>query len=163
MTEARKEVAVKKGEVQKAPARMVTPFDEMERMFDEFFGRGWMRPWRWERPFLGEAALAAPKVNVVDRDEEVLVEAEVPGVEKDDLEVSISGNMLSIRGKSEHEEKEEKGNYYRSEITRGSFARTLTLPAEVDEAKAKAELKDGVLHMTLPKADKAKRRLLKIV
>ena len=163
MTEARKEVAVKKGEIQKAPARTMTPFDEMERMFEDFFGRGWMRPWRWERPFLGEQALAAPKVNVVDRDEEVLVEAEVPGVEKDDLEVSISGNMLSIRGKSEHEEKEEKGNYYRSEITRGSFARTLTLPAEVDEAKAKAELKDGVLHLALPKADKAKRRLLKIV
>jgi HSP20 family protein len=158
----KKDVVVRKGEVQKAPARMPSPFDEMERMFEEVLGRGWLRPFRWERPFGAELALMAPKVDVVDRDEDVLVRAEVPGVNKEDIEVSISGNMLTVKGETKREEKEEKGDYYRAEISRGSFARTVSLPAEVDESKAKAALKDGVLELTLPKVERSKRRTIKI-
>jgi HSP20 family protein len=156
MAEPRKEVTISKGELQKAPARLVSPFEEMDRLFDEFFGRGWLRP------FLADIGLAAPKVDVVDRDEEVLVRAEVPGVNKEDIEVSISGNMLTIKGETKREEREEKGDYYRCELARGAFARTLSLPAEVDEAKAKAELKAGVLELTLPKVEKSRRRTIKI-
>jgi HSP20 family protein len=162
MAEPRKEVTISKGELQKAPARLVSPFEEMDRLFDEFFGRGWLRPFRWERPLLADIGLAAPKVDVVDRDEEVLVRAEVPGVNKEDIEVSISGNMLTIKGETKREEREEKGDYYRCELARGAFARTLSLPAEVDEAKAKAELKAGVLELTLPKVEKSRRRTIKI-
>jgi len=164
MAESRKQqvVTAKEGEVQRMPARGLSPFDEMDRMFDDFFGRGWLRPFRWERPSLfGEMALA-PKVDVIDRDEDVVVRAELPGVKKEDVEVSISGNMLTIKGETKREEKEEKGDYYRAEMSRGAFSRTFSLPAEVDQAKAAAAMKDGVLELTLPKIEKSKRRTIKI-
>jgi HSP20 family protein len=160
MAESKKEVVVSKAEPQKLPARWVSPFEEMDRMFDEFLGRGWLRPFRWERPAIPE--LKVPNVDVVDREEEVLVRAEVPGVNKEDIEVSISGNMLTIKGETKREEKEERGDYYRCEISRGAFARTVALPAVVDQAKAKAELKEGVLELTLPKVEKSRRHTIKI-
>ena len=162
MAEEKKEVSVKKGELQKAPGRMVSPFENMERMFDEFLGRGWLRPFRREWPAFPELDISAPKIDVIDRDAEVVVRAEVPAVKKEDLEVSVSGNLLTIKGETRHEEKEEKGDYYRCEISSGAFSRMVTLPAEVDESKAKASLKDGVLELTLPKLEQAKRRTIKV-
>jgi len=163
MAESRKQqvVTAKEGEVQRMP-RALSAFDEMDRVFDEFFGRGWLRPFRWERPSLfGEGAFA-PKVDVLDRDDDVVVRAELPGVKKEDVEVSISGNMLTIKGETKHEEKEEKGDYYRAEMSRGAFSRTFSLPTEVDQARAAAAMKDGVLELTLPKIEKSKRRTIKI-
>jgi len=162
MAEEKKEVSVKKGELQKAPGRMVSPFENMERMFDEFLGRSWLRPFRREWPAFPELDISAPKIDVIDRDAEVVVRAEVPAVKKEDLEVSVSGNLLTIKGETRHEEKEEKGDYYRCEISSGAFSRMVTLPAEVDESKAKASLKDGVLELTLPKLEQAKRRTIKV-
>jgi HSP20 family protein len=106
--------------------------------------------------------LRMPKVDVVDRDEDVLVRAELPGVEKKDLEISTSDTSVTIKATTRHEEKEEKGDYYRCEITRGSFARTVSLPAQVQSDKAKANLKDGVLELTLPKVEKSKRRTIAV-
>jgi HSP20 family protein len=70
---------------------------------------------------------------------------------------------VTIKGQTGHEEKEEKGEYYRCEISRGAFSRTVSLPAEVDADKAAAEFKDGVLEIRLPKLEHAKRRVLKVV
>jgi HSP20 family protein len=162
MAEAGKEVTVKKGEFQKAPSRVLSPFEGFDRMFDEFLGRGWMRPFRRDWLAFPEIEMTVPKVDVIDRDEEVVVRAEVPSVKKEDIEVSISGNMVTIKGETKTEEKEEKGDYYRAEISRGSFSRMVSLPADVDESKAKASLKDGVLELTLPKLEKAKRRTIKV-
>jgi HSP20 family protein len=162
MAEAGKEVTVKKGEIQKAPSRVLSPFEGFDRMFDEFLGRGWMRPFRRDWLAFPEFQMTMPKVDVIDRDEEVVVRAEVPSVKKEDIEVSISGNMVTIKGETKKEEKEEKGDYYRAEISRGSFSRMVSLPADVDESKAKAALKDGVLELTLPKIEKAKRRTIKV-
>jgi HSP20 family protein len=154
----------KTGELQKAPSRALRPFEEMERMFDEFFGRSWLRPFRFERmPELSAAWEGRmPKLDVVDRDNEVLVRVEVPGVKKEDLEISVTGDLFTIKGKTRHEEKEEKGDYYRCEVSQGSFSRTVTLPAMVDEAGGKAQLKDGMLEVTLPKTEKSKKRAIKI-
>ena len=164
MAEKRKDVTVSKGALDKpAPAPQVLgPLDDMERWFDDFFSRRWLRPWRWESRLPEAFSLTMPKVDVVDRANEVVVRAEVPGVEKQDVEVSVSGNMLTIRGESKKETREEKGDYYRAEITRGAFSRTLALPAEVDDTTTKAVMKDGVLELTLPKVEKAKRRSIKI-
>jgi HSP20 family protein len=162
MAEAGKEVTVKKGEIQKAPGRMLSPFEGFDRVFDEFLGRGLMRPFRRDWLAFPEFEMTMPKVDVIDRDEEVVVRAEVPSVKKEDIEISISGNMVTIKGETKKEEKEEKGDYYRSEISRGSFSRMVSLPADVDESKAKAALKDGVLELTLPKLEKAKRRTIKV-
>ncbi|MEZ5543363.1 MAG: Hsp20/alpha crystallin family protein [Pseudomonadota bacterium] len=156
----------KKQELKKAqPARALNPFDEMEQMFDQYLRGGWLRPWRFDWPALREAAmpeLRFPKVDVVDREDEVVVKAEVPGVDKKDLDVSVSDDSVTIKGTTSHEEKEEKGDYHRCEISRGSFSRTIALPATVDGAKAKADFKDGMLELTLPKITKAKRHSVKV-
>jgi HSP20 family protein len=153
-------------EIQKAaPARALSPFEEMDRMFDSFFRRGWMRPWRFEWPGFPELTLPEmkmPKVDVIDRENEIVVKAEVPGVDKKDIDISVGEDTVTIKGETHHEEKEEKGDYYRCEISRGAFARTVALPAAVDGAKAKAAFKDGVLELTLPKIEKAKRHTVKV-
>ena len=144
----------------KRPARIVSPFEDMDRWFEGFFPRGWMRPSRMDWPRWGEMAAPfegrMPKVDVIDHDEEVVVRAEVPGVEKDDLDVSISDNTVTIKGETRREEKEEKGDYYRCETSRGAFARTVMLPDYVDTEGAKAKFKDGVLELMLPKVEKAR-------
>jgi HSP20 family protein len=156
----------KKQELQKAqPARALSPFEEMDRMFDQYFRRGLMRPWRFEWPSFPELALPEmklPKVDVVDREAEVVIKAEVPGVEKKDLDISVGEDSVTIKGSTSKEEKEEKGDYYRREISRGSFIRTVALPATVDGSKAKANFKDGMLELTLPKTEKAKRHAVKL-
>ncbi len=161
-----KQETTKGQEVQKAPpARALSPFEEMDRMFDSFFRRGWMRPWRFELPSFPEMTLPAmkmPKVDVIDRDNEVLVRAEVPGVDKKNIDISVSDNAVTIKGETRHEEKEEKGDYYRCEITHGAFSRTVTLPADVDGARAKASFNDGMLELTLPKMEKAKRHSIRV-
>jgi HSP20 family protein len=143
----------------------MTPFEEMDRIFDEFLPRGWLRPFRREWPAWGKLAPFEdrwPKVDVIDRDEEVVVHAELPGIKKEDLDVSMTDDAVIIKGSSSHEEKEEKGDYYRRELARGEFSRTIPLPAGVDGSKAKATFKDGVMELVLPKLEKAKRRSIKI-
>lgn len=159
---------VEKGkEIEKlTPKRMVAPFEEMDRMFESVFPRGWpslfRREWpRWsDLPPVFEGKL--PEVDVIDRDSEIVVRAAVPGVEKKDLDVSVTNDSVTIKGESKHEEKEEKGDYYRCEISRGAFARTVMLPAHVDSAKVKASFKDGVLELVMPKIEKSQRRSVKI-
>ena len=157
-------VESKEIEVGKAtPTRAMSPFEEMDRMFESFFPRGWMRPFRWEWPELaGGLEMKVPRVDIVDREDEVVVRAEIPGVDKEDLDVSLTENTVTIKGKTSHEAKEEKGEYYRCEISRGAFSRTVALPGEVDADKAKAAFKDGVLEMTLPKQAKSKRRTITV-
>ena len=156
----------KKQELQKAaPTRAMSPFEEMDRMFDQFFRRGWLRPWRTEWPAFPDIAMPemkVPKVDVIDRQNEVVVKAEVAGVEKKDLDISVGEDSVTIKGSTRHEEKEEKGDYYRCEISRGSFSRTVALPASVDGSTTKAEFKDGVLTLTIPKVEQAKRHTVKV-
>lgn len=156
----------KEVEVHREPARWLSPFEEMDRVFESFFPRGWLRPFRLERPVLGEGwgpmEMMRPRVDIVDRDEDVLVRAEIPGVKKEDLDVSMTDNTVTIKGTSSHEEKEEKGEYFRQELSRGMFSRTIALPSDVEGDKAKASFKDGVLELTVPKLAKSKRRRISI-
>ena len=164
---AKEEKEQGKQEIQKVePARTLSPFEEMERLFEGYFPRGWMRPFHWERPSWGELGAPfegkTPRVDIVDRDNELVVKAELPGVDKKDLDISMTENTVTIKGSTSHEEKEETGDYYRSEMSRGSYSRTLALPSDVEADKAKAKFKDGVLELTLPKLKKAKRRSVKV-
>ena len=157
-----------KQEIQKAQTtRGLSPFEEMERMFESHFPRGWMHPFfHWERPSWGELAAPfegkMPRVDIVDRDDELVVKAELPGVDKKDLDISVTEDTVTIKGSTSHEEKEEKGDYYRCEMSRGSYTRTLSLPADVDEENTKAKFKDGILELTLPKLKKSKRHTVKV-
>jgi HSP20 family protein len=167
-TESKQEVTVRKGtEIQKAaPRRALTPFDEMDRLFERIFPRGWLRPLGWESPLLGEIGepfeIRMPRADVIDGEESVVIHAAVPGVDKKDLEISVNDTSATIKGKVMREVKEEKGEYLRCEIGSGEFSRTFTLPCAVDASKARAQLKDGMLELTLPKVEKAKRHTVKI-
>jgi HSP20 family protein len=146
----------------KAPAAL-TPFEEMDLLFDRL-SRGLLS--RIGFPAFGESAwpsLAnAPKVDLIDRGAELLVRAEIPGITRDDLKISLTDQTVTIRGETHKETKEEKGDYHRREITRGSFQRTLALPAEVAGDKAKASFKDGVLELVLPKVERPGARTVRI-
>jgi len=154
------EVAISKGKLERMP-RPISSFGEIDRLFDDFFGRRFPRTFGWDRPF-AEFGDFGPSVDIIDREDEVVVRAEVPGYKKDDIEVSVSGNTLTLKGNTSVEQKQEDGDYYHQEITRGAFTRSFTLPAEVDDAKAKASMKDGVLDLRLPKLEKTKRRTITI-
>jgi HSP20 family protein len=166
--ETRQDVPVRKGtELQKAaPRRILSPFDEMDRLFERILPRGWLRPLAWESPLLGEFAepleMRLPRVDMFDGEENVVIRAEVPGVDKKDLEISVNDTSATIKGKVMREAKEEKGEYCRCEIGSGEFSRTLVLPCAVDGSKASAHLKDGILELTLPKVEKSRRHSIKI-
>jgi len=154
-------------ETQPTPtSRSLSPFAEMEQMFEQMFSPNWMRPFNWELPSYSRLAQPfggkVPKVDVIDRDNEILVRAELAGVDKKDVDISLANNTVTIKGSTRHEEKEEKGDYYRCEISQGAFSRTLTLPADVDTDKAKANFKDGLLELTLPKLKAAQKRSIKV-
>ena len=150
-----------------APSTAMSPFVEMEQWFESVFPRrGWMRP-MWERPRFGELMAAMevrfPKMDVLDKEEEIIVRAEVPGMSKDDLDITLMGDCLTIKGQTKHEKKEdEKGRYFRREISSESFERTLTLPAAVDAGKVKSRFTDGVLELTMPKLEKVKQHKINI-
>lgn len=159
---AEKETAVEKV----TPVRALNPFEEFDHIFDDFFSRRWMRPFSFGHPSWSHLPAPfegrTPHVDVVDRDNEVFVKAELPGVDKKDIEITLTDNMVTIKGSTSAEEKEEKGDYHRCEISRGSFSRSVMLPDEVDTDKAKAKFKDGVLKLTIPKVKKSKRKNIKV-
>lgn len=155
---------------QKAPAVSVmhnpSPFEEMDRLFESYFGHAWPRIWlhpfRWERPHWPGPAMPFggywPRVDIIDRDNELVVRIEVPGVNKEDLDVSMTDNTVTIRGTTATKKEEKKNNYYRSETSQGEFTRTVALPCDVDGGKVKAKLDNGILELNMPKMEKAKRK-----
>ncbi len=105
-----------------------------------------------------------PAVDVVDKQKEVLVRAELPGLDQKDIDVRLSDDLLTIRGekKDEHEEGEEDGSYYVSERRYGTFERTIRVPQGIDADKVEASFSKGVLTVTLPKTREAQDRSKKI-
>jgi HSP20 family protein len=131
------------------------PIAEMERAFDRFLGHSWPL----DNLFQFEG-LRMPSLDVVDRDAEVLVRAEIPGIDKKDINVSLTDGVLTIKGESR---REEKGDYYRNEISSASFARSITVPTNVDVTKTVANLKDGILEIKLPKTEISKRQNITVM
>jgi len=136
-------------------------FDEFDHFFDDFLSRRWPRLMDWNMPTLQE--ISFPRVDILDHDNDIEVQAALPGVKKEDLEVSVTNQTITIRSCTKEEKKtEEKGKYFRREISRGEFQRTLSLPDNVDGDKAKASFKDGILKVTVPKTEKSKRKSIEI-
>ncbi|MBI4522314.1 MAG: Hsp20/alpha crystallin family protein [Deltaproteobacteria bacterium] len=135
---------------------------EMERMFGDFFGRRlhpfWDERW-WPERGLG---LSAPAVDLYEEKDEIVAKAELPGMEKDDIQVNITDRLLTITGEKKKEEEIKQENYYHSERAYGSFSRSLELPAEVRVEKAQASFKNGVLEIRLPKTEEAKKKEIKV-
>ena len=123
---------------------------EMDRVFEDFedvFGRGLLTR--------GEHGIE-PAIEVSDTKDAVVVKAQLPGIKKENIQIDVSDNALTLKGESKEEETKEEKNYHRREFRYGAFSRTIPLPVAVQSEKAKAQLKDGVLEITLPKSEKAK-------
>ena len=104
----------------------------------------------------------APSVDISETEAVYLIKGEIPGVKKDDVKITIQDGMLTIRGERK-QEKEEKGKkFHRVECSYGSFMRSFRVPDDADEGKVKAEFKDGMLNITLPKSAKAKPKAINV-
>ena len=119
---------------------------EMDRLFDRFF-----EPW----PFRGvsETGRWMPSVDVSETDKELVVRAELPGMDPKEIDISLSGKVLTIKGERKNEREEKKENFHLVERSSGSFSRTVQLPAEVKADKIKANYKDGILSIGMPKME----------
>lgn len=132
--------------------RWLAPFEEMERWFEEALNRPFFAPaWLPRLRFPDIAGELAPSVDIYEEGLDVVVKAEVPGIRREDIEVNLSGDLLTISGTKRAEEKVERKDFHRVERSYGSFTRRLKIPVETQTDKAKASFKDGVLEIRIPK------------
>ncbi len=103
-----------------------------------------------------------PAVDIAEHDDEYLVKVELPGVNKDEVKLTLENNILTIRGEKKQEKETKKENYHRVERSYGSFQRSFTLPAAVKSDKIDASYKDGILTVSLPKAEEAKPKQIEV-
>jgi len=139
--------------------RAMRPFTHsMEEFFENFLPRRWMEdffePYATKRPSWSEFEgrfEGSTKVDIIDKGDALMVRAELPGVEKEDLDVLIAGDRLTIEAKREFKEEEKEDTFFWNEMAYGRLYRAVHLPVEVISDKAKAELKNGMLEIYLPK------------
>ncbi len=121
----------------------------LRSLFDDFFdvvetpGRG-RRSWF-------EGAMWEPAIDLIDKKDNLIAKVELPGVDKKDVKISLTENNLTIQGEIKKEEETKKENYYYRERAYGNYARTISLPAEIDKEKISARFKNGILEITMPK------------
>ena len=130
----------------------------MERLFDEMMGRGLWRSSE-ERPLRGSWV---PAINILEREDAMVITADLPGLKAEDVEVTVEEGTLSIRGERKLEEASEGETYHRVERLYGLFERTFTLPNSVDVDKIEARFSNGEMILTLPKREESKPRSVKI-
>jgi HSP20 family protein len=142
-----------------SPFRTLERFaDEMSRVFDDFgLGRGWRRP---ADP--GDVLTWSPRVDVTEQKGELVVRVDLPGMKKDDVNVNVTEDAVTIHGERHREQEEERAGVYRSERTYGAFYRSIALPPGTVTDQAKASFKDGVLEIRMPAAPSAKGRPVEI-
>lgn len=146
------------------------PFLELRKATDHLFD-DFSRSFRWPRPSVQNSLeLTAdflgtnwPIVDIYEMDEEIKIIAELPGVAKDNIDISITDERVTISGQKKEQEEINEGGYYRLERSYGSFQRSFQLPCEVESDKAEAIFKDGILTVNLPKSAAASRRIRKII
>lgn len=144
------------------PFRMLEQFaDEMDRIFNDFgFGSRWMapRPGRgWSSP-TSRQGFWQPQIEVLHRNDQLIVRADLPGMSKDDIRVDVADEHLTIQGERRQEQQEEREGLYRSERSYGSFRRTIPLPPGTMSDQAKAAFRNGVLEITMPAPPESARQ-----
>ncbi len=129
--------------------------DRMNRLFNDA-GRGWK----------GDESVAtttwSPAVDIFETEGEIVVKAELPGVDRKDITLNLENNILTVRGERRFEKETKEENYHRIERAYGGFSRSFSIPATVDEEKIHADYKDGVLKIALPKKEQAKAKQIRI-
>ncbi|HWP44158.1 MAG TPA: Hsp20/alpha crystallin family protein [Blastocatellia bacterium] len=138
--------------------------EEMDRIFEDFgFGRRWLTPFSRRMAFPRELeeireAVWSPEIEVFEREGQIVVRADLPGLSRDDVKVDITDDALTIQGERKREHEERREGFYRSERSYGSFYRSIPLPEGIDADNAKASFRDGVLEITIPAPQRASRR-----
>ena len=133
--------------------------DEMDRIFENFgFGRRWMSPF-WSE---SSTDLWAPEIDVFQKNDQLTIQADLPGMKREDVSVEISEGAITIQGERKRETEEEREGVYRSERSYGSFYRVVPLPEGAIADEAKATFRDGVLQITMPAPPASKGRRLDI-
>jgi HSP20 family protein len=127
---------------------------EMDRLWENFFGE---RPLGriWEREW-------APSLDMSETKDNYVVKAEVPGIDAKHIDISLTGDVLTIKGEKSQEKEEKEEDHHLVERSYGSFSRSVRIPAEVESNKIKASYKNGILAITLPKSEKVKAKEVKI-
>ena len=128
--------------------------NEAGRYFEDVFGRH-LLPDTWIKTS-AENLVWAPSIKVIEKENEFMVKVELPGVKEEDINISITGNILTIEGEKETESEVEKKGYYYSETSYGSFSRSIIIPSTVDASKIEANCDKGILEITLPKTPEVK-------
>jgi len=129
--------------------------DRMNRLFDDA-GRGW----RADEP--AATTTWSPAVDIFETEGEIVVKAELPGMERKDITLHLENNVLTLRGERKFEKETKDENYHRIERSYGAFSRSFSIPATVDDENIRAEYKDGVLNIVLPKKEQARPKQIKI-
>ncbi len=145
------------------------PFKEIDRMSKDM-DRLWDQVFPTSRRFLKELPVKAimerettpPAIDIIERPDAVIVKAELPGVEKDNIDISVQENRLTISGKIERDKEEKKEDFYYSERSYTSYSRSVDIPCKVNAELITAKLKNGILTVTLPKAEEVKAKKIKV-
>lgn len=146
------------------PSRALSVFDQMDKLFEDFFGRRFGHWWpsvRWPETRLFETEVA-PSADIFEEKDDIVVKAELPGMGKDEINVNVTDNTITISGEKKKEEKVKKKDYYRFERSFGSFSRTFSLPTDIQTEKVAAIFKDGILEIRMPKTEEAKKKEKKV-
>jgi len=131
---------------------MMTLREAMDRLFDDAF----------TRPLSQSRVSAMPALDLYQTDDEVVVKASLPGLKADDVQITIAANVLTLRGEFKQENEQKDATYHILERRTGAFERSLMLPTDVQVDKAKADFEDGILTVTLPKAETVKSKTITI-
>jgi len=135
------------------PAReMMTLREAMDHLFDDAF----------TRPLTLRDGWSAPAIDMYQTDNEIVVKASLPGIKADQVQINITGEVLTLKGEVKHEEEKNNKAWHIREQRWGAFERSVALPTEVVADKAKAEFENGILTITLPKAEDVKPRIVSI-
>ncbi len=137
------------------PARELSTLRrEMDRLFEDFMGE--------KGGFLPEAGNWVPAVDVSETEDNILVKAEIPGMDSKDIDVTVQGDILLIKGEKKEEKETKEENFHRIERRRGTFARSIRIPVPVDADNITAKYDKGVLTVTLPKKEESKAKQITV-
>jgi HSP20 family protein len=153
-------MAEEKKELVRSEARPLMSLREFDKWFDEVLPRPFTPFFSRMRSGIEEELM--PEVDIFERDGNVVLKAELPGMKKEDIEVTLTDGSITISGEKKKEDEIKRKDYYKLERSYGSFCRTFSLPTEVKGDKVKSTFKDGVLEVTMPKSDEAKSKEVKV-
>ncbi len=146
-------------QLQKRPRNTIQDIqEELNRLMEETFGEFG----QFEQRLSTQITSWRPAIELFEKDGNLLLRAELPGLEKDDINIEISNNNLILSGEAKEKEEEKGQNYYKSELRYGKFLRSINLPLDINKDKIKANFKNGILTIDMPKTEEEKQKKLKI-